>query len=74
VNPRHLFIGTNRDNVDDKVRKGRQSHLTGNPKDVIEIRKLQKLGVVQRVLARRFNVLETTISAAINGQNWAWLK
>ena len=25
VNPSHLFLGTNRDNVDDKVRKGRQA-------------------------------------------------
>jgi hypothetical protein len=25
VNPNHLFLGTNRDNVDDKVRKGRQT-------------------------------------------------
>ena len=26
VNPGHLFLGTNQDNVDDKVRKGRQAH------------------------------------------------
>lgn len=26
VNPEHLFVGTNQDNVDDKMRKGRHKH------------------------------------------------
>lgn len=26
VNPHHLFLGTNKDNVDDKIRKGRAAH------------------------------------------------
>lgn len=29
VNPRHLFPGTNQDNVDDKMRKGRAADLSG---------------------------------------------
>lgn len=30
VNPNHLSLGTNKDNMDDKVNKGRQSRLLGS--------------------------------------------
>lgn len=30
VNPRHLFLGTNADNVSDRVRKGRSARVTGD--------------------------------------------
>ena len=40
VNPAHFFLGTNQDNIDDKVRKGRQSFgkgmLNGNSKLIDE--------------------------------------
>lgn len=29
VNPEHLFLGTNKDNVDDKIKKGRNTHQSG---------------------------------------------
>lgn len=30
VNPDHLFLGTNKDNVDDRVKKGRSARVTGD--------------------------------------------
>jgi len=39
VNPDHLFLGTNRDNVNDRIAKGRQGHKL-KPNDVIQIRQI----------------------------------
>lgn len=78
VNPSHLFLGTDQDNSDDKVKKGRQSRLkgerNGNSKlsddDVVEIRKRRGENESTRSLAKEFGVSQTLISFVINGKRW----
>ena len=81
VNPRHLFIGTRADNMQDAVNKGRV-HLgeaDGNSKltreDVLEIRKLLAEGKrTQLDIGAVFGVSQMTVSSINTGQRWGWLK
>jgi len=81
VNPDHLFLGTQSDNLQDAAAKGRmvspalageengRAKLTQN--DVNAIRELYATGeLVQRELGERYGVGTTTIGAVITGQNW----
>lgn len=76
VNPEHLFIGTNQDNVDDMVSKGRHhgrnpAKLT--PEKVLEARLRATQGESHRSIARSMGVASTTLSYAVNGTNWSWV-
>lgn len=61
INPNHLFLGTDQDNSDDKIRKGRSKHLFGidNPNSkltenkVVEIRKLIDEGYTQQYVSEK---------------------
>jgi hypothetical protein len=76
VNPKHLFLGTHTDNMQDKVEKGRCNALIGieNPRakiserDVIEIRR--RHGERQTSLAKEFNVSQSSISNILNRDSW----
>ena len=75
VNPDHLFLGTNADNVADRVKKGRSaqgerqgcSKLTSQ--QVLEIRLLYPT-TKQVTLARRFGVDKNTIYSIMKGETW----
>ena len=77
VNPEHLFLGTNDDNVADKVSKGRQSHRIGEAldmaplteEDVIFIRQLYPR-ISQTDLGLRFGVGQAQISRIIRREAW----
>lgn len=62
VNPRHLFLGTNTDNMRDRDEKGRvaSGERNGRAKlsdeDVFEILRLTAEGVRQKEIAKRFSV------------------
>lgn len=74
VNPEHLSLGSNHDNVQDKVRKGRQAkgELIGISKlceaDVLSIRKSSGS---QRSIAAAFGVSHTTIGDIKSRKLWA---
>lgn len=83
VNPRHLFLGDRRANVEDMVRKGRASKVPRpgeqNPnakltiEQVAEIRRVFVLGSKTHgagPLARKYGVAYPTILRAVRGLSW----
>ena len=86
VNPRHLFLGTCKDNYDDMIAKGRQanSDLTkrcGNEHgcakltdvDVRQIFALNRRGVKPKEIADRFPVTITHVQKILSGKAWKHL-
>lgn len=84
VRPEHLFVGTEQDNVDDMMAKGRfrapssaaKGAHNGNAKlsekDVIAVRGLYASGrATQRELASMYGVGETQISHIITRRRWS---
>ena len=75
VNPEHLFIGTNKDNADDKVNKNRSAcgeKISTKLKNemILEIRELSKNGMTQQNIAKKYNVCQTTIGSIILRKTW----
>lgn len=85
VNPDHLFIGTQADNVRDCKEKGRIRHGdylpppirgSANPNaklkesDVIEIRKAHQNGATQLGIAKQYGVHPSIIWQIIHGRAW----
>lgn len=76
VNPAHLFLGTNQENCDDKVRKNRQSSgkrggrrkLTGIKVD--EIKALCSAGATHKSVASKFGVCRSTVDRIVAGKIW----
>lgn len=83
VNPFHLFLGTNQENMDDKVSKGRQSRLKGenNPwsklsdGDVIRMRRMYKTRkYFQKDLARIFKLKDVgNVGEILRGKRYSHL-
>lgn len=78
--PDHLFLGTNRDNVDDKVAKGRLliGERAVNAKlscdDVIEIRRAYAAKEAAYLdLGERFGVSKYTIRGVVRRESWKHL-
>lgn len=85
INPRHIFVGTNKDNSEDMVQKRRQSHI-GSPgmkgvnhpqsklieSDVIKIMNEKTLN--QKQLSLKYGVSQAVISKIRLGQSWKHLQ
>src|SRR5580700_1790524 len=76
VRPSHLFIGTDADNVHDRIRKGRSakgeripSHVV-TEKNVIEIDELSSQGFLQADIAKKFGIAISTVSCIIHRKRW----
>ena len=77
VNPKHLFLGTHLENMQDMQNKGRNIVFKGEKngrsklkkEQVLEIRKIGN-NLSYNQIARKFNVNAKTISDIINNVNW----
>ena len=79
VNPNHLFLGTQKDNVRDMLSKNRQNPIKGSKNvwaklteaDAIEARQLYEKGnYSQRQLACKYGVSHKTIWLLIHRKKW----
>jgi hypothetical protein len=79
INPEHLFLGTQFDNMRDMIKKGRAPIKDGekNPNrklTIDQIREIRKMNIAygdNRKIARKYNVTSTTIKNIRNGKLWA---
>lgn len=85
VNPEHLFLGTQAENMRDCHRKGRYSSETGQTgsrhhhsklreSDIPEIRRLREAGVTFKAIGERYGVRDVTIQNIFNGHTWSHVK
>lgn len=81
-NPRHLFLGTQRDNMRDAIAKGRfrfipeESKRVGvklTPDMVREIRRRVAAGEMQTALAREFGINKYTMRSIVHRRTWRHL-
>jgi hypothetical protein len=82
-NPSHLYIGTWQDNMNDRSARGRCNPSRGsqsvravlNETQVVEIKMAAKYRTrgFNRLIAKKYGVHETTISAIVNNYNWKHL-
>jgi hypothetical protein len=79
VNPDHLFLGTNFDNMQDKVKKGRANFPKGedagraklSTEEVLAIRNSAKS---QRQLAKEYSIARSQVFRIKHRQTWTWLE
>jgi hypothetical protein len=76
VRPDHLFLGTQKDNLDDCAAKGRTNRVRGERHRCAILTEKQVLQIRSRVserrvdLAKEFGVSPEAISGIINGRKW----
>ena len=73
VNPKHLFLGTPKDNTQDGIQKGRIKKVKASklkPSQVLAIRRSTQLG---RILKAQYGISEALVSMIRNKKVWAHL-
>ena len=74
VNPDHLFLGTQLDNIQDRHDKGRNGHGQNSSleaDDIRAIRFLQKLSEPQLAIADFFEISNASVSNIVRRITWA---
>ena len=80
VNPAHLSLGTQQDNMTDKMDKGRHHRLPGEnhpnakltEQQVIEIRtRYANGGITHRQIAKEYGISNTNTHGIISRKRWA---
>lgn len=77
VNPDHVFSGTEKDNMQDKVLKGRANMKAGDNRSsmtvekVIELRGLRQEGATFRALGERYGITDVSARHIAIGLTWA---
>jgi hypothetical protein len=70
INPTHLWIGSHKENMRDKMKKGRHNTSPLTEGDVVAIRSLYRDGERQSSLAKKFHVHQTTVSNIVRRRTW----
>lgn len=78
VNPKHLFLGTQKDNMVDMRKKNRQPSVLGekNPKAklteeiVLEIRLLYQFGIRQYEIAKMYKISRFLVFDIVHRRKW----
>lgn len=80
VNPNHLFIGDHKDNVNDKIQKGRHRHgtLSGEQngfskvtKEIVEeIKLLKAKGLTVRQIAEKIGISKSNVWLVATNKTW----
>ena len=75
VNPKHLIIGTQSDNLLDSVKRNTHGLQKLTQEEVIEIKKSLKKPYrgINKYLAEKYNVTQNAISQIKTNRNWSWL-
>ncbi len=74
INPEHLFLGTQSDNMIDMAMKGRSTGQL-SVEQVLEIRRLLDDGLLkQKNISRRTGVSQSIVSGIKNRTKYAWVK
>lgn len=84
VNPNHLFLGTQVENIQDMIRKGRKRNnpskgeASKNAKlttdDIHKIRQFHAEGKSHKQIAKMFGICFQEISKIVRGERWAHIK
>jgi len=78
INPDHLFIGSQKENIRDMDSKNRRADLKGENHpcnklkitDILEIKKLLSLNISQKIIAKKFNCHQSNISNIKRKKLW----
>lgn len=70
VNPSHMFLGSQADNMRDCAKKGRIAAAKISPNDVEDMRWLAGLGVSAAKLSSEYGVTKALVSRALSGERW----
>lgn len=78
-NPKHLFLGTNNDNTQDKIKKGRARYSVGSDNGMAKLteeqvkeirRRYNGEEITQEALAKEYGVCDKNISYIVNNGSW----
>lgn len=84
VNPDHLFLGTQAENIADmdfKRRRGITSHAPDDPphsklspNQIPEVRRLCRSGIGQKKIAKMFGITQSAVSNINTGRSWVGIE
>ena len=80
INPEHLFVGTNYDNILDKMAKGRQGRMPGEKHPHSKLTREQAMDIILnknvslRKMSKKYGVAYQHVSLVRNGKAWKHLR
>lgn len=75
-NPKHLALGKDQDNSDDKCKQGRQARGSGNGRSKLseeQVLQIHNSNKTQEELASQFGIRQSMVSRIKAGVYWNWL-